>query len=200
MQTRTSSMEQRQHTAAVHEPRAWRGGCGPGVTVPARPALPARHQPATARRSGLRPTITGEQEDDPVVYAYYMPTIRQCRSTAAHLRKHLSPVTHSTHNTDWTAQHTAVHARQPRPPMHDGRCQCLPVPQSRVPGSAHGYMRPGQRPWPCTMRHKAKATTHMAQAPHARSGTLYPITLAACSCTRRLGGVTHNTPKRHTLS
>jgi hypothetical protein len=58
----------------------------------------------------------------------------------------------------------------------------------------------GQRPWPCTMRHKAKATTHIAQAPHARSGTLYPNTLAACSCTRRLGGVTHNTPKRHTLS
>jgi hypothetical protein len=41
------------------------------------------------------------------------------------------------------------------------------------------------------MRHKAKATTHMAQGSHARSGTLYPNTLAACSCTRRLGGVTH---------
>jgi len=175
--------------------RASGAGGAARTCVRARPALRrtvAPDRPATAFRLAAH----DHRNKRMILWKYYI-CLRQCRSTALTLRTHLSPVTHSTRNTSQTGQtsHRSVHARHPGRRC-TSRCQCLPVPQSRVPGSAHGYtpLPPGargQRPWPCTMRHKAKATTHMAQGSHARSGTLYPNTLAACSCTRRLGGVTH---------
>ena len=107
--------------------------------------------------------------------AYYTP-VPKYRGSPDASSKHLSHTLNRQHTTQTgQATHRSVHARHPGRRC-TSRCQCIPVPQSRVPGSAHGYRRPGQRPWPCTMRHKAKATTHMAQAPHARSGTLYPVT------------------------
>ena len=120
-----------------------------------------------------------------------MPTpVPKYRAHAAHapLTCHTLNTQHFTDCGQTTTPQCACAA--PRPPMHEP----LPVPPSPTVSSAGVRARlhaRGQRPWPCKMRHKAKATTHMAQGSHARSGTLYPNTLAACSCTRRLGGVTH---------
>ena len=95
-----------------------------------------------------------------------------------------------------------AHARHTAARRCTSRCQCA-LSLSAAPHSLecrgptgvrarpHTPLPPGargQRPWPCTIRHKAKATTHMAQASCALWNSL---PLYTRSCTPRLGGVAH---------
>jgi hypothetical protein len=134
-------------------------------------------------RSGLRPPAHDHRNKRMILWKYYI-CLRQCRSTVRAHASHAPLTCHTLntqHFTDWTDRtHRSVHARHPGRRC-TSRSQCLLVPQSRVPGSAHGYtpLPPGPGAEALALHNEAqgqgrKATTHMAQGPHARSGTLYP--------------------------
>lgn len=95
-------------------------------------------------RSQINSQVTSQLR---TIYLYMPTPVPKYRAHAAH-----APLTCHTLNTQHFTDcgqttHRSVHARHPGRRC-TSRCQCLPVPQSRVPGSAHGYTPGGRGPGP----------------------------------------------------
>jgi len=136
-------------------------------------------------------TMTG-QANGPSATTRLMVTTQRVTESPKHCRTHLEHApprsSHVLHGRTcpWTCQGGRAHrvaARTRLTPstraisesayVHPVDWDCRRVSLDRDRGRATQTRTPpgarGQRPWPCTMRHKAKATTHIAQAPHART-------------------------------